>query len=461
MNAGVNGGSVPHARSFDLNGRLTRYPLGEHLRDVTYDAAGRITAYAHYLAASGATTGSPAPAQNQQFSYDALERLIQATTSQASWTYTYDANGNRTSVKVNNGTPNAYTVSPTSNRLTNIASQAITLTHDVMGNIVSDGTYTLTYDLRGRLTTTTQGGITTTYAYDNNGQRIRKHNNQGTQNTTIFVYDQQNQLLGEYDSTGQAIREYVWLGNMPVAMFTPDPAQGANAATAAPLVYYIHADHINAPRVVVDKTNTMRWRWMGEPFGTTAPETSPAGQSPITFNLRFPGQFFDSESGMFYNAQRDYVPGIGRYATSDPIGLEGGLNTYGYSGANPVSYSDPTGLAFNWRDIACRPMAFGVMCGNTVIPVDPTEPGGPNRPISVPPISMPTNTGVPIIDIVSTAVNAVVNAVVQSCGISREKAQNMCQAECSFELSFPGRKDNFGPYRACIRKCLAKHGFST
>lgn len=342
---GVNGGSVPHARVYDTSGRLVRYPLGEHLRDVSYDAANRISGYTHYVAASGATTGSTAPAQNQQFAYDALSRLTQATTSQATWTYTYDANGNRTSVAINNGTANAYTVDPASNRLTNLATPAITLTHDAMGNIVSDGTYTMGYDLRGRLTTASQGGNVTTYAYDNGGQRVRKFKNSGTSSTVIFVYDQAGQLLGEYDSAGVAIREYVWLGNMPVAMFTPDPAQGANANMAAPLVYYIHADHLNTPRVLVDKTNTMRWRWMSEPFGTTAPDTSPAGLAALTFNLRFPGQFYDVESGMFYNYQRDYIPGIGRYAQSDPIGLAGGqASTFAYVGSNPLSYSDPLGL---------------------------------------------------------------------------------------------------------------------
>ena len=62
------------------------------------------------------------------------------------------------------------------------------------------------------------------------------------------------------------------------------------------------------------------------------------------FNLRFPGQYFDSESGTHYNYFRDYDPGIGRYVQSDPIGLDGGLNNYGYVAARPLKWSDRFGL---------------------------------------------------------------------------------------------------------------------
>jgi RHS repeat-associated protein len=146
--------------------------------------------------------------------------------------------------------------------------------------------------------------------------------------------------IGEYDSTGKAIREYVWLGAIPVAVFTPDPA----APAGNPIVFTIHTDHLDTPRVVLDKNGAIRWRWMAEPFGTTAPETNPSNLGAFTFNLRFPGQYFDSESGLAYNYFRDYDSTVGRYTTSDPIGLAGGINTYTYVGGNPPSYIDPEGL---------------------------------------------------------------------------------------------------------------------
>ena len=88
----------------------------------------------------------------------------------------------------------------------------------------------------------------------------------------------------------RAHAEYVWLGNEPVALFTPN-------GTNAPNVFYVHADHLGAPRVIVNTANQLRWRWLAEPFATTAPETNPQALGAFTFNLRLPGQCLARRTG--------------------------------------------------------------------------------------------------------------------------------------------------------------------
>ncbi len=110
-------------------------------------------------------------------------------------------------------------------------------------------------------------------------------------------------------------------------------------------VYYIYADHLNTPRVITDGTNKVVWRWDSDPFGADAANEDPDGDgAKFRYNLRFPGQYYDRETGLHYNYFRDYEPTTGRYVQSDPIGLQGGLNTYAYVNGNPLSHADPLGL---------------------------------------------------------------------------------------------------------------------
>lgn len=82
-----------------------------------------------------------------------------------------------------------------------------------------------------------------------------------------------------------------------------------------------------------------------EPFGDVPPNANPSGLGIFDMPLRSPGQYADSETGLFYNYFRDYDTATGRYLTSDPIGLVGGLNTYLYVYANPLKHVDALGLA--------------------------------------------------------------------------------------------------------------------
>jgi RHS repeat-associated protein len=120
----------------------------------------------------------------------------------------------------------------------------------------------------------------------------------------------------------------------------------SSVTTVAATIYYIHTDQLGTPRMITRPTdNAVVWRWdNSDPFGNNADNQSPSGLPAFTYNVRFPGQYFDQETGKHYNYLRDYDPGIGRYAQSDPIGLRGGVNTYGYVGGNPLRSVDPFGL---------------------------------------------------------------------------------------------------------------------
>jgi len=133
-----------------------------------------------------------------------------------------------------------------------------------------------------------------------------------------------------------------------------------------------HTDHLGTPRAVTDANGTVVWRWDGESFGATAANDDPDGNGvAFTLNLRFPGQYFDAETGLNYNYFRDYDPKTGRYVESDPIGLRGGLNTFGYVQQMPLSRQDPFGLGpFDGTDRMIRDWAG---MPSTQLPSSPAE----------------------------------------------------------------------------------------
>jgi RHS repeat-associated protein len=142
-------------------------------------------------------------------------------------------------------------------------------------------------------------------------------------------------FTGSYPPTGSRLNMMVTAGNV----------QCQGGGQQASTLQYVHADHLNTPRVVTNQTQQVVWRWENtEPFGNSAPEENPSGLGNFEFPLRFPGQYRDAETGLFYNYFRDYDPQTGRYVQSDPIGLAGGINPYLYVDGNPVSFADPQGL---------------------------------------------------------------------------------------------------------------------
>jgi len=124
------------------------------------------------------------------------------------------------------------------------------------------------------------------------------------------------------------------------------PGPGAPPGTGAPPdpLTFVHSDHLGTPVALTDPAGQVVWRATKKPFGTTTVDDDPDGDGrPLTLNLRFPGQYFDAETGMHYNWHRYYEPHIGRYVTPDPLGLEGNNNLYVYVNNEPLRDIDPTG----------------------------------------------------------------------------------------------------------------------
>lgn len=90
------------------------------------------------------------------------------------------------------------------------------------------------------------------------------------------------------------------------------------------------------------------WRWdQQEPFGVDVPDENPSSLGTFEFPLRFPGQYADKETNLFYNYSRDYDSSLGRYIQADPIGIFGDINVYAYVYGGPTMFSDPYGLRGN------------------------------------------------------------------------------------------------------------------
>ncbi|GAA0680673.1 RHS repeat protein [Dyella marensis] len=280
----------------------------------------------------------------ETYSYDPLYRLtsVSGPSGIAIEAYTYSKTGDRLSKASAGLATGAYGYQTNSHWLTSIGSSAFTYdaNGNVTGNATGGETFGYGYNGRNRLIVVQRNGQTVgNYTYNAAGQRIAKTASLPQAINERFAYDESSQLVGEYGTTN---RDYLWLGDMPVAV--------VDIVGTASTVSYVHADGLNTPRAITDATGATLWQWslQGNPFG----EQSPIAPTGYVFNLRFAGQYFDAESGLVHNGFRDYCPACGRYIQSDPTGLDGGLSTYGYVSSNPLIAFDLLGTqqkSDNWQ----------------------------------------------------------------------------------------------------------------
>jgi RHS repeat-associated protein len=242
--------------------------------------------------------------------------------------FTYDATGNRLSKQLGAAPAVPYSYAATDHKLTNAGTGARSF--DANGNSTQiPGTGTMAYDERNRLNSVV-GTATRTSKYNARGERVLST---VSAVNTLTVFSEGGQLLSEGPaaSTSSAV---IYLDSMPVAR------------VKAGVINPIEADHLGSPRNMQATAGTSSvWTWnlmANTATGSNAFGEQAASGTVTDFNLRFPGQYSDG-NGLFYNYFRDYEAGSGRYVESDPIGLRGGVSTFGYVRSQPFNLVDSYG----------------------------------------------------------------------------------------------------------------------
>lgn len=311
-----------------------------------------------------------------------------------SQTYGFDANNNRTASTELRATPQGslntlqgWTLQNASNRL-NQRSELSTLdgaiqtsrtdryTLDAAGNQSDDGWQRFQYDALNRLGRSIGTSHSVLYLHNALGQRTFKSGpkpeslntpvgslsgwigqwvpwaqggaiaDNPQRQGTAFMYDEAGQLLGEYVHDGSDPNsqggEYIWLPRPDGGSELVGHVKSQGSQTQR---YAVHSDHLGTPRRISNESGQPVWQWAYSAYGDNAAQVLAAAPSGFEFNSRFPGQYFDSESGKHYNYFRTYDPKTGRYTQVDLIGLEGGWNRFVYVEGNPLSFIDPRGLA--------------------------------------------------------------------------------------------------------------------
>jgi RHS repeat-associated protein len=268
----------------------------------------------------------------ETYAYDPLNRLTTVTEANGSVleAATYNQAGDRLTKSGSGFATGAYAYNPGTHQLISTGNAARTV--DANGNTTAiaeaGGTYGFGYNQRNRLSVVQLNQSTVAnYLYNAAGERVQKTVGGAT---TSFNYDLGSHLVGEYGATN---REYVWLDDIPVADID------INGSTTT--IAYVTADHTGTPRAITDGSGNVLWAmpYEGNPWGELAPITN-----GYTYNLRFPGQYFDVESGLANNLLRDFDSSTGRFTQTDPSGQAGGIPLYVYGANNPLSNTDPFGL---------------------------------------------------------------------------------------------------------------------
>ncbi|MFF3166624.1 putative T7SS-secreted protein [Streptomyces sp. NPDC003273] len=367
----ASGHSIDFA--YDAAGReLTRRVGGTVTLEHTFDALGRLTAQS-VTSASGhriqhrsytyRTDGNLIGIDDQlggsrSFDLDATGRVTAVQAANWSESYAYDAAGNQTQAswpKSHAGQEAAGIRAYTGTRITRAGQ--VRYEHDTLGRIVlrqktrlsrKPDTWRYEWDAEDRMTAvTTPDGARWRYAYDPLGRRTAKFRLAEDDATVLervdFTWD--GTTLCEQTTTAPGLPRPVVLtwnhqGPHPIAQTERILACDASQEEIDSRFFAVVTDLVGAPGELVDEHGDIAWRTRSTLWGTTTWAKDSTAYTP----LRFPGQYYDPETGLHYNHFRHYDPEVARYTTPDPFGLAPAPNPSTYV-HNPHASTDPLGLA--------------------------------------------------------------------------------------------------------------------
>jgi len=303
--------------SYDPLSRRTQNLFGNSTSTAyAYDAYSGVSSIAHTFVGTGAQAGV-----TMTYTRDYAEQRTEDAASVT--TYMYHP-------------PAAGTTTYTPNNLNQYgAINGNTLNYDGSGNLITDptaalGASTYSWDTRNRLITAANTQNTSSYTYDAFDRRASKTVN-GV--ATIIVSDG-NREIADYTSAGVETARFVYgLDNAPLV----EEPIGSGAGSPKTDTWYHHLDALGTTLALTSHTGALLHAYSTSLWGETA--------TTVGTPFRFAGMRMDAETMLYYDHARYYSPAQGRFLSPDPIGVQGGIDIYAYTGNNPLNGVDLSGLA--------------------------------------------------------------------------------------------------------------------
>jgi RHS repeat-associated protein len=396
----THGNGLATTAGYDLDYRLTSL--------VTNNGASPVSSLAYAYTDGMNLTGvndNLVAANDNTLWYTAANRLQNANGPWGNTTNYYDLVGNRT-YNINTvgaaTTERIQTYAANSNGLNSMTENTAAFrsyTYDNAGNTLTETrpgeSFAYTYNKRNRLASVTRNTVAyASYTY-NALEQLTSRNTSAVgapAGTVHYLYDQDGHLIAEANaSTGAITRDYIWL-----ASNDNDPVDLPLAIAETTTLTHVHADHLGRPIRMTDAAKATVWQATWKPWGEIHQLSG-----TLTQNLRFPGQYFQIETGLHYNHHRHYDPITGRYTQPDPLRFVDGPSVYAYVKSSPLMLTDRSGLVGQSKSYPHSPKPK-------------------------------TKSGAQVCD----------------------DGRDWCHNHCWERARIYGGIDIFGPYRRCMRACL-------